>query len=75
MNTKDRVLISLNHREPDRVPIVFGAATSGFVDKWMKMNEDHITDDDIVMFGGHDLTLPKQMGFDTTWAWIYHGLL
>lgn len=75
MNAKDRVLLSLNHHEPDRVPLIFGAATPGFEDKWMSLNEDRINEDDIVMFGGHDLTLPKQMGFDTTWAWIFHGIL
>nr|MDO8109161.1 uroporphyrinogen decarboxylase family protein [Candidatus Sigynarchaeota archaeon] len=69
MNCTERFLTTLDHREPDRVPLVFGVGTPRFNESWMALHEENISADDVVLFCGRDLTMAKQMGFDAAWAW------
>jgi hypothetical protein len=75
MNRAERFLLTLDHEEPDRVPLVFGVATPGFTNAWLREYEEGIDEDDIVYFCGSDLTMAKQMGFDAAWAWMPRGSL
>ncbi len=75
MNRAERFFLALDHEEPDRVPLVFGAATPGFTNAWRRKYEEGIEDDDVVYFCGSDLSMAKQMGFDVAWAWMPRGNL
>jgi hypothetical protein len=75
MKRAERILLALDHEEPDRVPLIFGAATPGFTGAWRKRYEEGIDDDDVVYFCGSDLSMAKQMGFDAAWAWMPRGTL
>nr|MDO8114762.1 uroporphyrinogen decarboxylase family protein [Candidatus Sigynarchaeota archaeon] len=68
MNSKERFLVALNHEEPDRVPLIFTNVMDGFKERWQKRYEDEVNPDDVILFGGHDLTMAKHLGFDAAWS-------
>ncbi|MHA2038419.1 MAG: uroporphyrinogen decarboxylase family protein [Promethearchaeota archaeon] len=68
MNARERVLKTLNHEEPDRVPLFCQAIMPGFarriVEYWGK---DYEPDDKYTLFFS-DYNLHRKLGFDCAWG-------
>jgi len=68
MDSRERILKSFNHEEPDRVPIFFQSIMPNFFKKLEQEYEDKIEDDDIIIVDGKDFTLYKKLGVDMAWG-------
>lgn len=68
MNAKERVVKSLNHEEPDRIPLFCQAIMPGFernlLEYWGK---EYKKDDKYVLFFS-DYNLQRKLGFDFSWG-------
>nr|MDO8114286.1 uroporphyrinogen decarboxylase family protein [Candidatus Sigynarchaeota archaeon] len=66
MNSRERVLKTFNHEEPDCVPLFVQSIMPVFYEQ---MERKWADEDDIdVIYLGKDFTLYKRMGFDMSWG-------
>jgi uroporphyrinogen-III decarboxylase len=67
MNSRERILTTFDHEEPDCVPTFLQSMMPKFVDAAMERFEDEIEDKDI-LYIGKDFTMYMKLGLDSGWG-------